>query len=117
MILSGSATLLLGDERIPMKEGDYVCFPAGQKVGHALLNESDAVCRFLIIGEDKKEEVVVYTSTNKVLVRALQTRLRLTEFHRLLGRRARGVRGGCSNEDPEKVHARTRLYQGRLGCG
>jgi uncharacterized cupin superfamily protein len=79
LILSGSATLHFGDERIPVKEGDFVCFPAGQKVGHALLNESAEPCRFLMIGEDRRDEVVVYTKTKKVLVRALGTRLRLTE--------------------------------------
>jgi len=38
LILEGQATLLLGDERHAMKEGDYVCFPAGQKTGHSILN-------------------------------------------------------------------------------
>ena len=32
-----------------------------------------------MIGEDKPDEVVVYTKTQKVLVRSLGTRLRLTE--------------------------------------
>jgi Cupin domain len=34
LILEGQVTLLLGDERYEMKAGDYVWFPAGQKVGH-----------------------------------------------------------------------------------
>lgn len=69
--LDGRATLRLGDERIELKAGDYVCFPARQAAGHCLLNESDAVFRFLIIGERKRDEVCVYPDSNKVLVRSL----------------------------------------------
>ena len=69
MILAGEATLRLGAQRYLMKAGDYVVFPAGQKLGHCLVNESDAVCRFLIIGEDKPDnDVCVYPDSNKVLV-------------------------------------------------
>ena len=32
--LAGAATLRLGDERHAVKAGDYVCFPAGQRIGH-----------------------------------------------------------------------------------
>ena len=71
LILEGTVTLRLGDERLPMKAGDYVCFPAGQKVGHCLVNEGDAVCRYLVIGERNPNEVCVYTDSNKVMVRAL----------------------------------------------
>ncbi|GGF16096.1 hypothetical protein GCM10011611_22320 [Aliidongia dinghuensis] len=68
MILAGEATLRLGDERYKVKAGDYVVFPAGQKLGHCLINESDAVCRFLMIGESKPNDVCVYPDSNKVLV-------------------------------------------------
>ena len=38
LVLEGQVTLLLGDERFEMRAGDYVCFPAGLKVGHSFLN-------------------------------------------------------------------------------
>lgn len=74
LVLEGEMTLRLGDERHPMKAGDYVCFPAGRKVGHCLINESNAVCRYVIIGEHNPNEVSVYPDSNKVQVRWLDER-------------------------------------------
>lgn len=71
LVLEGAMTLRLGEERIAMKAGDYACFPAGQKVGHCFVNDSDAVCRFLIIGERNPNDVCVYPDSNKVMVRLL----------------------------------------------
>jgi uncharacterized cupin superfamily protein len=71
LVLEGSCTLRLGDERHALRAGDYACFPAGQKVGHCLVNEGSAVCRLLVIGERNQDEVCVYTDSGKVMVRAL----------------------------------------------
>lgn len=73
-VLDGSCTLRLGDERISMKAGDYVMFPAGRTVGHCLINETGEVCRYLIIGERNPNEVCVYPDSNKVQVRWLNER-------------------------------------------
>jgi uncharacterized cupin superfamily protein len=70
-ILEGALTVRLGPERYEMKAGDYVCFPAGQKAGHCLINNSGAVCRYMIIGERNPDEVSVFTDSNKVMVRSL----------------------------------------------
>jgi uncharacterized cupin superfamily protein len=73
-ILEGALTARIGDAAYDMKAGDYVCFPAGQKAGHCLINNSGATCRYVIVGENNPKEVVVYTDSNKVLVRALARR-------------------------------------------
>lgn len=73
-LLEGNLTLRLGNDRHLMKPGDYVCFPAGQKAGHCLINETDATARYVIIGENNPNEVVVYTDSNKVLLRSLGRR-------------------------------------------
>jgi uncharacterized cupin superfamily protein len=73
-IFEGALTVRLGDDRYDMKSGDYVCFPAGQKAGHCLINKSGAICRYVIVGERNPDEVVVYTDSRKVLVRALGRR-------------------------------------------
>jgi uncharacterized cupin superfamily protein len=73
-ILEGTLTLRLGAATHRMKAGDYVCFPAGQKAGHCLINDGDALCRYVIVGENNPNEVAVYTDTNKVLVRSLGRR-------------------------------------------
>lgn len=74
LILEGEVTLLFGAERLPMKPGDYVCFPAGVKVGHSFLNSGDGPCSLLMIGEHNPNEVCVYPDSNKVMVRALRSR-------------------------------------------
>lgn len=73
-VLEGTLTLRLGDRRHTLRPGDYVCFPAGQKAGHCLINETDSTCRYVIIGENDPNDVVVYTDSNKVLVRSLGRR-------------------------------------------
>ncbi len=70
-ILSGELTLRLGSRRYALKAGDYVCFPAGQQVGHAIINESDKTCRYLIMGPNDPDEVCVYPDSGRVSVRRL----------------------------------------------
>ena len=69
MLLEGSLTLRLGKQTHVMTAGSYVVFPAGQKAGHSLYNHTDAVCRYLLIGERNPHEVVVYPDANRVSVR------------------------------------------------
>ncbi|MGO1080231.1 cupin domain-containing protein [Inquilinus sp. CA228] len=68
-ILEGELTLRLGDRAYPMKPGDYVCFPAGQKVGHCLVNHTDRPCRYIVIGENNPHDVAVFPETGRVSVR------------------------------------------------
>src|SRR5262245_53809381 len=39
--LEGECTLRLGEERYTLRAGDYIGFPAGQRAGHCLINETD----------------------------------------------------------------------------
>jgi uncharacterized cupin superfamily protein len=73
LILEGQVTLLLGEERYEMKAGDYVCFPAGQKIGHSFMNSGTGPCSYLMIGERNPNEVCVYPDSNKIMVRALRS--------------------------------------------
>lgn len=68
-ILEGELTLRLGDRAYGMKPGDYVCFPAGQKVGHCLVNHTDKPCRYILIGENNPHDVAVFPETGRVSVR------------------------------------------------
>jgi uncharacterized cupin superfamily protein len=69
--LEGEATLRLGEARHPIKAGDYVGFPAGQRAGHCLVNEGNAPFRYIVIGDHEPSDVCVYPDSNKVLVRKL----------------------------------------------
>lgn len=70
-MLEGVATLRLGDATRRMAAGDYVCFPAGQRAGHCLVNDGDAPCRYVVVGERNPNDVIVYPDSNKVRVRSL----------------------------------------------
>ena len=74
LILDGQVTLLLGDEPHELKAGDYVCFPAGQKIGHSFMNSGAGPCSYLMIGERNPNEVCVYPDSNKMAIGALRTR-------------------------------------------
>ena len=68
--LEGRATLRLGAERHAVIAGDYVCFPAGRPLGHCVVNDSDAPCRYLVIGQRVPDDVCFYPDSGKVMVRA-----------------------------------------------
>ena len=55
-----------------MTAGDYVCFLPGKgEQPHALYNHSQEVCRFLVMGQRCKDDVVVYPEQNRIQVKAL----------------------------------------------
>jgi uncharacterized cupin superfamily protein len=71
-MLEGELTVVLGDRDYLMLPGHHVCFPAGQKVGHALINRSSQPCRYLIIGNKNPNEVVVFPDTGRVDVKLMR---------------------------------------------
>jgi uncharacterized cupin superfamily protein len=71
LILAGELTVRIGSDHHIMRAGDYVRFPAGVAEEHCLFNHSEAVCRYLIIGDNCPNEVAVYPDSNKVNVRSL----------------------------------------------
>jgi uncharacterized cupin superfamily protein len=57
-----------------MRPGDYVCFPAGLKVGHSFLNSGAGPASYLIVGEHNEADVCVYPDSNELAVGALRVR-------------------------------------------
>jgi uncharacterized cupin superfamily protein len=72
-VMEGQLTVRLGERSYLMTPGHYICFPAGQKVGHALINESDLPCRYLILGNPQKADVAVFPQTGRIDVKLLGT--------------------------------------------
>ena len=70
-IVEGECTLLHGEECVHMIAGDYACFMPGDDRGHALLNHSKEICRYLIIGQRDQKDTVVYPEEGQVHVKAL----------------------------------------------
>jgi len=71
-VLEGSLTVRLGEKTHVLSAGHYVCFPAGQKVGHALFNHTSQPCRYLIIGNTHPHEVAVFPETGRVDVKLMR---------------------------------------------
>jgi uncharacterized cupin superfamily protein len=68
-VLEGSLTLRLGAKSYELSAGHYVCFPAGQEVGHALINHTTEPCRYLVFGNPHPHDVAVFTDTGRVDVK------------------------------------------------
>lgn len=66
-VLSGTGTLRLGDERIPVRAGDYIAFPCGPDKPHQLLADGDAPLRYLCFSarSDGPTEIVGYPDSKK----------------------------------------------------
>ncbi len=70
-IIEGSLTLRLGTKSYELSSGHYVCFPAGQKVGHALINHTSQPCRYLVLGNTQAHDVAVFPETGRVSVKLM----------------------------------------------
>jgi len=69
LVLEGTMTVVLGDRSYDVSANHYVCFPAGQKIGHSLVNRTSEPCRYLVIGNPQAHDVMVFTDTGRVSVR------------------------------------------------
>jgi uncharacterized cupin superfamily protein len=68
-VLEGTLTLRLGARTFEMPAGHYVCFPAGQAVGHSLHNTTTEPCRYLVLGNTQPHDVAVFPDTGRVSVK------------------------------------------------
>lgn len=75
LILEGSATLFLGAEQHAVGEGDHFCFLAGQEEGHHFENTGTKALKFLVFGERKSGDVVVYPEHGTMYLKALGGKL------------------------------------------
>ncbi len=60
-MVSGTVTLLEGDEQTPLHPGDVATFKAGTPVGHCLRNDSTKDATYLVIGTRSGHDVGTYT--------------------------------------------------------
>jgi len=69
-ILEGSGTLRLNNEKLPIKQGDYIALPAGPAFAHQIINTSEKPLMFLCFSTMNHPDVVEYPDSNKVGVTA-----------------------------------------------
>ena len=72
LVLDGSATLHLGDSTVEIGKGDHVMFPAGEEVAHHIENTSSGLFTYLVFGERKQDDVVIYPHSSIALVKSSQ---------------------------------------------
>ncbi len=65
-ILEGEGTLRLGQERIPVRAGDYIAFPTGPENAHQLINTGAGPLRYLGLSTLLNAEVVGYPDSGKL---------------------------------------------------
>lgn len=69
-VLAGTGTLRIGDERVPVRAGDFMTFPAGPDKPHQLVNSGDVPLKYLCFSNKAIADVVGYPDANKLGVRA-----------------------------------------------
>lgn len=70
LVISGSGTLHLGSDEHELREGDHVCFAAGEPTPHHIENRSRDSFKFLVFGERNPGDTVFYPNGPVMLVRA-----------------------------------------------
>jgi uncharacterized cupin superfamily protein len=65
-VLEGSGTLRIGEEELPISEGDYVALPARAEAAHQIVNDSEVVLRYLCFSTMVEPDVMIYPDSGKV---------------------------------------------------
>jgi len=64
MVMSGVCTLVQDGGKTVLIAGECAAFPAGVEDGHHLINETDEVARFLVVGSKADPEFATYSDVD-----------------------------------------------------
>ncbi len=66
-VLEGSGEVRIGDEKYPIRQGDFVaCPPGGPETAHQIFNSSKAVLKFLAVSTMMSPEIADYPDSGKM---------------------------------------------------
>jgi uncharacterized cupin superfamily protein len=65
-VLDGEGTLRLGDQKIPVRAGDYIALLAGLDHPHQLVNTGAATLRYLCMSTRRAPEIAIYPDAGKL---------------------------------------------------
>jgi uncharacterized cupin superfamily protein len=65
-VISGSGIARIGEERVPVRAGDWIAHPVGRANAHQMINTGDVPLVYLAIATDHKVEVLGYPDSKKV---------------------------------------------------
>ncbi len=64
-VLDGSGMVRLDGDEQPLKSGDFVVFPATERGGHQVVNDSDSPLRYLVVSTMEEPDVTIYPEMEK----------------------------------------------------
>lgn len=67
-ILSGTGTARIGDDRVPVRPGDWLAFPPGPGYEHQMINDGSEPLVYLCVSTLAQTDVVFYPDSGKVNV-------------------------------------------------
>ncbi len=70
-ILSGAGELRIGADRVAVRQGDYVAFPAGADYAHALTNTGSQPLHYRAFSNQNTTDIVGYPDSRKFAFAAL----------------------------------------------
>ncbi|WP_340608375.1 cupin domain-containing protein [Xenorhabdus bharatensis] len=70
IVIKGSGTLRIAGDMIPIKEGDVICIPPGDKYPHQIINTSNEMLRYVSISTMESPEICEYPDSNKYLAKS-----------------------------------------------
>ena len=65
VILEGSGTLRVADEKLPIKAGDVIFIPPGPDYPHQIINTSEAPLKYLSVSTRERPEICEYPDSGK----------------------------------------------------
>jgi uncharacterized cupin superfamily protein len=79
VVLAGEGTLLLGDERIPVRRGHVVARPPGTRIAHALEAGAPGLT-YLAYGTREPNDIAYYPRSNKIYFRGVGVMTRVEKL-------------------------------------
>jgi uncharacterized cupin superfamily protein len=69
----------MGDEEIPVKQGDFVAKPAGKDIAHQFINSGSEVLEILDCGLDEGDETITYPDEEVILLKKQRLAFRISD--------------------------------------
>lgn len=70
-VLSGTGELRIGTEKVAVRAGDYLAFPAGPDCAHALTNTGEQPLQYLVFSNQNTTDIIGYPDSKKFAFGAL----------------------------------------------
>jgi uncharacterized cupin superfamily protein len=69
-IISGSGIARIGDQRVPVRAGDFIAYPIGPEHAHQMINDGTEPLIYLCMSNKVTADVVGYPDSKKIGTRA-----------------------------------------------